>query len=98
MGKHLLRSAMKGLVPDVIRARRDKIGFDVPVAPWLARIPGLAQLLESATLIPAVRRERARELHQSVVREEPLMRRQAFEAWRLVTLSAWVLQFGVTFF
>jgi len=33
--KHVARRAMKGLVPDAIRLRRDKIGFNSPVSQWL---------------------------------------------------------------
>jgi asparagine synthetase B (glutamine-hydrolysing) len=33
--KRLLREAMRGLVPDPVRLRRDKIGFTAPVAAWL---------------------------------------------------------------
>jgi asparagine synthase (glutamine-hydrolysing) len=33
--KLILRRAMRGLTPDVILDRRDKIGFASPVSPWL---------------------------------------------------------------
>lgn len=34
--KRLLREAMRGLLPDSIRMRRQKVGFNAPVAHWLA--------------------------------------------------------------
>ena len=34
--KRLLREAMRGLMPEAIRLRRHKIGFNAPVAHWLA--------------------------------------------------------------
>jgi len=40
IGKHLLRSAMRGTVPDVIRQRRDKVGFHVPFRSGLRIRPG----------------------------------------------------------
>ena len=33
--KRLLREAMRGVVPDPLRLRRDKLGFTAPVADWL---------------------------------------------------------------
>lgn len=33
--KHLLRSALRGIVPDVVLDRRDKIGFATPEQQWL---------------------------------------------------------------
>ncbi len=34
MTKHLLRESMKGILPEKIRLRRDKIGFDTPQDEW----------------------------------------------------------------
>lgn len=34
MTKHLLREGMKGILPEKIRLRRDKIGFDTPQDEW----------------------------------------------------------------
>ena len=33
--KHLLREAMRGVVPEALRLRRDKLGFTAPVGDWL---------------------------------------------------------------
>jgi len=96
-GKQLLRTAMRGLVPDEIRARHDKIGFDVPITSWLPRTPGLADLLDASRRIPAVSARRAETLRRAVVNREELPRPLAFEAWRLVTLAAWAQTFGATF-
>jgi hypothetical protein len=84
-------------VPDVIRERRDRIGFDVPLESWLPRTPGLADLLQASLAIPAVRRERAAPLLQAVRHGQALPRPRAFEAWRLVSLAAWAREFGVIF-
>jgi asparagine synthase (glutamine-hydrolysing) len=35
--KRLLREAMSGLLPDDIRLRREKLGFNVPITSWLGR-------------------------------------------------------------
>jgi asparagine synthase (glutamine-hydrolysing) len=34
--KRLLREAMRGVLPEPVRLRRDKIGFNAPIAYWLA--------------------------------------------------------------
>jgi asparagine synthase (glutamine-hydrolysing) len=34
MTKHILREAMKGTLPEAIRMRRDKVGFETPEAEW----------------------------------------------------------------
>ena len=34
VGKHILRSSMRGRIPEVVRARRVKYGFPVPVERW----------------------------------------------------------------
>lgn len=36
--KHVLRAALRGLVPDAILDRRDKIGFQAPQARWLEAV------------------------------------------------------------
>jgi asparagine synthase (glutamine-hydrolysing) len=43
--KSLLRQALRGLVPDTILDRRDKIGFATPQAEWFARSPALRALV-----------------------------------------------------
>lgn len=37
MTKHLLRESMKGILPDKIRMRRDKVGFDTPQDEWFKK-------------------------------------------------------------
>src|SRR6184192_3168733 len=46
--KFALRQAMDGIVPDVVRWRKDKLGFAVPVRRWLGRDlrPEVTALLE----------------------------------------------------
>jgi asparagine synthase (glutamine-hydrolysing) len=35
--KHVLREAVRGLVPEVVLSRRDKVGYETPQARWLAQ-------------------------------------------------------------
>jgi len=45
--KQVLRSAMRGVVPDEVLDRRDKIGFVTPEARWFAESPALRGMLRA---------------------------------------------------
>lgn len=94
-GKRLLRSAMRDLVPATILERRERVGFDVPMRAWLPRTPGIADLLDEAARLPAVRTGIAAALSRVVRSGQQVPRSEAFLAWRLVTFAAWVRHFGV---
>ena len=38
VSKHVFREAMRGIVPDVILDRKDKVGFETPQADWMRQI------------------------------------------------------------
>jgi asparagine synthase (glutamine-hydrolysing) len=50
--KRLLRTAMRGIVPDVILDRRDKIGFVTPEARWFAESAALRACLNGVISQP----------------------------------------------
>lgn len=50
--KHVLRSALRGLVPDAILDRRDKIGFETPEARWFEREPRLRAMARETAALP----------------------------------------------
>ena len=55
--KSVFRAAMRGIVPDAILDRRDKVSFDTPEFQWLATLrPKIDQILtsECARSIPAI--------------------------------------------
>jgi asparagine synthase (glutamine-hydrolysing) len=52
--KAILRDAVRGLVPDPILARRDKVAFDPPEASWLAT-PAWRERIAGVLLDPATR-------------------------------------------
>lgn len=95
--KRVLRRGMKGILPEVVRERRDKLGFATPEQIWfrgplrglvedgiektLARYPELM----SATGV----RKLAKEMLDG---ERPL----DFTLWRIVNLGMWGERFGVT--
>ena len=96
-GKRVFRAAMRGIVPDAILDRRDKIGFAVPMRTWLPAIPGVIDLLDAVSQIPAVDRA-AIAPALAVLRDgKTPTERDSFLLWRLIGLAAWARQFGVAF-
>ncbi len=54
-GKNVFRSAMKGLLPEMIAKRRDKIGFRPPESNWMKDLPENALDFDGmASLIPFI--------------------------------------------
>jgi asparagine synthase (glutamine-hydrolysing) len=95
--KRVFRQAMRGIVPDAILDRRDKIGFQTPENRWLTTLrPWVERALKSETAasipaldLPAVERD-----WNAVVQ-----RRRPFDArvWRWVNLIEWTRRFDVQF-
>jgi len=95
--KHVFRAAMRGIVPDAILDRRDKIGFQTPEQAWLQTLrPWVDSVLASdaAQAIPVLR------LH-AVTREceAAFGSRHRFDSriWRWLNLIRWTDQLGVTY-
>ncbi len=90
--KHVLREAMRGIVPDLILDRRDKIGFKPPEADWMR---GMAQRVTDVfdgartDQFPMVRLDLVRTHWRDIVRGE---RAYATEMWRLFNLYVWADQ------
>lgn len=80
--KRILRLALRGLVPDRILDRRDKLGFATPADDWLRRCPGLVERALAADL-PGIDRSAVRRRLA-----DPQMR-HGFLAWRLVNYGLW---------
>jgi asparagine synthetase B (glutamine-hydrolysing) len=53
-GKAIFRAAMRGLTPDEVLDRRDKVGFSVPIHAWISKLPILTELMEEAARLPCV--------------------------------------------
>lgn len=96
-GKAIFRAAMRGLVPDAVLDRKDKIGFSVPVQSWALKLPTVAGLLELVQQIPAVDRRGVAPLLAAIRGRRTLPLRESFVVWRLVGLAAWAQRFNVTF-
>jgi asparagine synthase (glutamine-hydrolysing) len=95
--KAVLRQAMRGLVPDAILDRRDKIGFATPDRLWAQALrPWFARVLQSDTArsLPWLRVAEARNaLERRVARSEAF----GFDLWRTVNLIRWIEVFNVSY-
>ncbi len=95
--KAVFRDAMRGIVPDAILDRRDKIGFATPEASWLA---ALRPWVEAVLTSDAARRVRALDLAAVKDEWDALARGEArfdFRFWRWINVVRWAEVFDVSF-
>ncbi len=86
--KHLLRKAMRGIVPDAVLDRKDKIGFATPEANWL-KVVGEKTLswLQSAERVRFLRPELIRESMCRVLNGQTPFTQQT---WRFLNFCRWL--------
>jgi asparagine synthase (glutamine-hydrolysing) len=85
--KSVFREAMRGIVPDAILDRRDKIGFQTPEQVWLkGQKAEIDNWLEALNDIPFLNSDAVRKKVNEIVENK-----QAYntEAWRLINFSRW---------
>jgi asparagine synthase (glutamine-hydrolysing) len=95
--KSVLRAALRGIVPDAVLDRRDKIGFQTPESNWLGELAGWVSSVlgsETARAIPALRAD-AMQRQWSAVQQG----RMSFHPriWRWLNLIRWAEQTGARF-
>ena len=93
--KAVFRKAMRGLVPDAILDRRDKIGFATPEQKWLKKLgPWVESLLSSgsASPLPCLRWNRVKEEWSAIASGS---RPFTPYVWRWLNLIQWTKQFQV---
>ena len=85
--KHVFRAAMRGIVPDAILDRRDKIGFATPERAWFLSIaPQVRTWLQDAAMIPFLdEKALLREFDQIIARKAPF----TWQVWRWVNYVRW---------
>jgi asparagine synthase (glutamine-hydrolysing) len=89
--KRILRDAMKGLVPDVILNRRDKVGFETPESDWLGRLG--SQRTDGNHPIAFLGNGVDSSLTGGVSETEARM--GPGSQWRLINLRRWVALMGI---
>jgi asparagine synthase (glutamine-hydrolysing) len=88
MSKRLLRDSMRGIVPDSILERRDKIGFATPELRWLESLePWIESVLASSASSAVIDCKGIMERWQ-----ETLSGRRAndYTIWRCVNFLRWL--------
>lgn len=85
--KHVFRAAMRGIVPDEILDRRDKIGFETPEYFWLSQIaPQVRGWLQNADAIPFLQAEEVNKLFDSTIAGKVPF---GWQVWRLINYIRW---------
>ncbi|KDD59980.1 asparagine synthase (glutamine-hydrolyzing) [Bordetella bronchiseptica OSU553] len=86
--KHIFRKAMRGIVPDSILDRDDKIGFATPEQQWMqATAPQMRQWLVDAADIPFLRNaEVTAQFDAMIAGATPF----SWQAWRWVNFQRWM--------
>ena len=95
--KHVFREAMRGIVPDEILDRRDKIGFATPEKRWLQELrPWLDKALDPERIraVPALNRRRR---HLGMAGRLDGSRPFDWRIWRWVNIVRWAESAGVQF-
>jgi asparagine synthase (glutamine-hydrolysing) len=91
--KAVFREAMKGIVPDEILNRKDKIGFIAPERDFLSEINVKDWLPDSLTeQAPFIKIDKLRELVSNDIKNRP---RGLSRVWRSINLARWLLATGV---
>lgn len=92
--KSVFRRAMRGIVPDAILDRRDKIGFATPERQWLETLSHWVDTtLTQTNNIPYLRMQEARQEWQDIRSgKRPL----GWNVWRWLCYTRWVQLFDIT--
>jgi len=85
--KHIFRAAMRGIVPDSILDRRDKIGFQSPERDWLtAARPHIEKILDEAEDVPLLNVTACRDIVARMLNGQMDF---SSLAWRIINYSRW---------
>ena len=89
--KSVFRAAMRGIVPDAILDRKDKIGFQTPEQLWLTSMAGtVREWLRVDTKLPFLdQAEILREFEEIVSGRKPF----SWQVWRWINFIRWHQQF-----
>ena len=94
MTKALFKHAMRGIVPDHILCRRDKIGFATPEREWLTALsPWVDAVLAEADSVPLFHGDMLRDTWQHILAGR---KRFDWQVWRWLNLLRWTQLNGVT--
>jgi asparagine synthase (glutamine-hydrolysing) len=95
--KAVFRKAMRGIVPDAILDRRDKLGFVTPEGRWLNLLDSWVRRVlgsDTAHQVPFLNLSVARQEWDSISKGR---RRLDFRVWRWLNLIRWTEELGVVY-
>ncbi|WP_462152119.1 asparagine synthase (glutamine-hydrolyzing) [Pseudoalteromonas xiamenensis] len=85
--KHIFREAMRGIVPDEILDRKDKIGFATPEEVWLKKLaPELRKWLVNSEPIPFISKELLLADFDLIMSSQKAF---SWQVWRWVNFVRW---------
>ena len=85
--KHVFRLAMRGIVPDAVLDRRDKIGFATPEKQWLLQMaPQVREWLREPIYVPFFKQSEVLKSFDAVVAgRQPF----SWQVWRWINFTRW---------
>jgi asparagine synthase (glutamine-hydrolysing) len=93
--KSVLRASLRGLVPDEILERKDKVGFETPERQWLTRLQPWVQQTLADDAAHQVRALRLPEVGSEYAAVRAGRRPFAWQLWRCLNLIRWSESFDV---
>lgn len=88
VSKYVFREAMRGIVPDVILDRKDKIGFQTPEQDWLLELDGwVTDRLIKSEQLPMFNTSELKKEWIRVVSNKAVF---DFRCWRWLNLISWM--------
>lgn len=91
--KYIFRLAMKGILPDKIRLRRSKIGFETPEKRWIQELRGKLSDFFSDPALVATKYFDVDALRR-LIRKSTLTNDEARLIWRILNVELWYREFA----
>lgn len=93
--KRIFKMAMRGIVPNTILDRRDKIGFQTPERQWLNALrPHISDWMAIAPSLPFLNADLCQKQINSILDGDDDLN---WQAWRLINYCRWAQIFNVQF-
>ncbi len=95
--KAVFRAAMKGVVPDAILNRKDKIGFRTPDARWIIKLaPWVTNILHSELVadLPMLNQSQLTQEWQQFMKDSSSFR---YQIWRWINFIKWSENLGIEY-